>query len=110
MSIGVVAVLALGGTVQAVAAEPWWRLSTISAPAAANGSEARIDVVVDNVGDARTSGTSKEHLIEALVREETKGFITILDKLPPGVTVSEVRQEGGKRASAKKVAYRSKDR
>ena len=94
--IAILAVLAvLGGAGRAVAAEPWWHLSTISAPAAANSSEARIDVLADNVGDARTSGTANEHLAEALVRDETKGFITVVDKLPPGVSVSEVKQGGG---------------
>ncbi len=82
-------------TGQAVAAEPWWHLSTISSPPAANSNEAKIDVIIANVGDARTIGTKREHLREALLNDETNGFVSITDKLPPGVTVNEVHQGGG---------------
>ncbi len=87
--------LAFGVVGRAAAAQPWWHLLTISAPAAPNGSEASINVIIANVGDARTIGTANEHLAEAVFTGETKNFITVVNKLPPGVTASEVRQEGG---------------
>ncbi len=94
-TIIVMVLLALVGAGQAVAAQPWWHVATISAPAAPNSTGARIDVVVDNVGDSATSGTYAEHLAEAVSEDSTKGFVTVVDKLPPGMTVSEVHQEGG---------------
>ncbi len=95
LTIVLAALLVLGWSGVAVAAEPWWHLSTISAAAAANSSEARIDVIIDNVGDTRTVGTLDEHFHEAFATGETKSLISVVDELPPGVTVSEVRQEGG---------------
>ncbi len=89
----------LAGAGQALAAEPWWHLSAISAPAAANSSVARIDVIAANVGDGRTTtGTFSEHIREAVLDHETKGFITMIDKLPAGITVSEIHEEGGGKA------------
>ncbi len=85
----------LVGVGQAVAAEPWWHIVTMSAPAAANGAEARVDVVISNVGDARTTGTYDEHFAEALSKDETKNFITVVDKLPAGVSATEVHLQGG---------------
>jgi hypothetical protein len=79
---------------QAGAAEPWWHLATMSAPAAPSSSEARIDVIADNLGDAPTTGTESKH-IEEYFKGETNGFITVVDKLPPGVTATAVVAEGG---------------
>jgi hypothetical protein len=95
LAVAVALVLVLGVSGQALAAEPWWRLATISAPASANSTEAKIDLVIANLGDAKTSGTWEEHVVEAGLKDETKGFITVIDKLPPGVTATEVRPHGG---------------
>jgi hypothetical protein len=88
------ALIVLGGAGQAVAAQPWWHLATISAPAAANSTEARIEVIADNLGDAPTSGTFIEHE-QAFVAGETKGLVTVVDKLPPGITVISAHGGGG---------------
>ncbi len=92
LTTALVALLAAG---QASAAQPWWHVATISAPAAPDGTEARIDVIADNVGDAPTSGTFKEHEEEALFTGEAKGWVTIVDKLPAGITVLEAHGGGG---------------
>ncbi len=94
LTIVVVSLLVLSATGEAAAAEPWWHIVTISSPAAPNSTEAKIDVVVANVGDMQTSGTVNEHLGEVL-QGETKGLIEVVDKLPPGVTATAVRAEGG---------------
>ena len=87
--------LALPAVARAVVSRPWWHLATISAPAAADSEEARIDVVADNVGDGPTVGTTTEHEEEALLHDETKGFVTVVDKLPPGVTATGAYAQGG---------------
>ncbi|HWX44392.1 MAG TPA: hypothetical protein VNY52_03610 [Solirubrobacteraceae bacterium] len=89
------AMLALPAAAQASVARPWWHLATISAPAAPDSSEARIDVVVDNVGDAPTAATTGENEEEAVLKDETKGFVTVVDKLPAGVTATGVYGQGG---------------
>ena len=87
--------LALPAVARAVVSRPWWHLATISAPAAADSEEARIDVVADNFGDGPTVGTTTEHEEEALLHDETKGFVTVVDKLPPGVTATGAYAQGG---------------
>jgi hypothetical protein len=66
---------------QAVAAEPWWHIDTISSPASKIGDEDKILVEVANVGDAFANG------VEDPVR--------IVDRLPAGVTATKVSGEGG---------------
>ncbi len=66
---------------EAGAAMPWWHLNTISAPANPAGGEGGIVVEASNLGDARVNAT------------ETP--VTIVDKLPAGVTVTHVYGEGG---------------
>jgi hypothetical protein len=88
------ALLALPAAGQAQAAEPWWHLVTISAPAAPDSSEAKIDLFADNLGDAPTSGTYSENEATFLAGE-TKNLITVVDKLPPGVTAVHALGEGG---------------
>ncbi len=73
---------------RAVAAEPWWHVNTVYSPPQKSGGEGFVDVEVTNLGDAPTSGTFVEHFAEALVRDETKGFIDVTDKLPAGLTVA----------------------
>ncbi len=88
--MAVMLLVLLGSAGQAVAAEPWWHIVTLSSPATpkANG-EARIDVVVSNLGDVRSEGSALESLISE------KNPITLVDKLPAGVTASDVQVEGG---------------
>jgi hypothetical protein len=73
--------LVLAGTGQAVAAEPWWHLSTISAPAKPAGGESRIVVEASDLGDAYVDGPENP--------------VTIVDKLPAGITVNHIYPEGG---------------
>ncbi len=94
-TLAALALSVLAGTGQAAAAQPWWHLATISAPAAPDSTEARIDVIAANLGDATTSGTLAEHAQEALLTGEAKGWVTVVDKLPPGVTVIRAHGSGG---------------
>jgi hypothetical protein len=71
---------------------PWWHVNTVYAPAQKNGSEGTLDIEVSNLGDGPTDGTWSEHLAEAL-NDETKGFITIVEKLPAGLTTTGVKAE-----------------
>ncbi len=77
------------GSGDALAAVPWWRVTTISAPASPNSSEAQIVLDVSNLGDATAGGV----LVENLVSGENP--ITVVDKLPTGVTATVVHPEGG---------------
>ncbi len=78
----------LGGASRAGATEPWWHVNTVYAPAQKSGGEGTVDVEVSNLGDARTPGTWVEHLQEALFKDETRGFVTVVETLPAGLTVS----------------------
>jgi hypothetical protein len=71
----------LGISEQASAAEPWWHLSAVSAPAKPAGGESMIVIEASDLGDAYVNGI--EHPV------------TIVDKLPPGITVNHVYPEGG---------------
>jgi hypothetical protein len=73
-------VLFAGGG-QASAALPWWHVNTISAPASTPGGEGQLVLEVSNLGDAYANGI--EHPV------------TIVDKLPAGVTPLHVYPEGG---------------
>jgi hypothetical protein len=93
----------LAGVAQASGAEPWWHVNTVYAPASKPGGEGTIDVEVSNLGDAPTSGTWVEHAAEAVYNDETKGFITVVEKLPPGLTVAEA--EGTMQARGGGIIY-----
>ena len=58
----------------ASAAEPWWHVNTISSPAGAPGGEGMLVVEVSNLGDGMVNATEQA--------------VTIVDTLPPGVTVT----------------------
>jgi hypothetical protein len=78
----------------AVAAEPWWHVSTLSAPASVNTSESQVVLDIANLGDAATQGSLTENVSEALAGE-SKHFVTVTDTLPAGVLPVGVRAEGG---------------
>jgi hypothetical protein len=65
----------------AMAAMPWWHVNTISAPASQPGAEGRLVLEVSNLGDAPVDGFTNP--------------VTIVDKLPAGVTATHVYGEGG---------------
>ncbi len=90
----VLLVSSLVGVCQAVASEPWWHVATLSAPARPDGSEASVVLDIANLGDAPTYGTVDGNLIEAITGER-KHLITVVDKLPAGVTPTNVHPEGG---------------
>jgi hypothetical protein len=69
------------GVGQAGAAMPWWHVNTVSAPTSKAGGESKIVVEVSNVGDAYANGL--EHPV------------TVVDKLPAGVSVTHFYGEGG---------------
>jgi hypothetical protein len=76
--VGLVVLACAGG---AMAAMPWWHVNTISAPASIPGGEGRLVVEVSNLGDLFADGT--------------KHPVTIVDKLPAGITATHVYGEGG---------------
>jgi hypothetical protein len=78
----------VGGVGQAVAAEPWWHVTTISAPASANDTEAIVDVDIANLGDATAGGVLDENLLSG------KKPITVVDQLPAGVSATHAYAEG----------------
>src|SRR5580700_8074442 len=65
----------------AVAAEPWWHVNTVSAPAAVAGGEGKLVVEVSNLGDARVDAAADS--------------VTVVDTLPAGVSVTGVHGQGG---------------
>ncbi len=77
----VAAAVGLAGTGEAAATMPWWHVNTVSAPASAAGGESRIVVEASDVGDAMVDGL--EHPV------------TIVDRLPAGVTATAVYPGGG---------------
>jgi hypothetical protein len=80
-TIVVVCLLALGGVSQAVAASPWWHITTVPAPASKAGGEGKMLVEVSNLGDAMANGAEEP--------------MTVVDQLPAGVTATHVYGEGG---------------
>ena len=74
-------VLLLAGAGQAVAALPWWHVDTISAPASKTGGESTVIVEVSNLGDATANGLEDP--------------VSVVDKLPAGVTATAIYGEGG---------------
>jgi hypothetical protein len=91
----VVLLSVLGSSGEAWAAEPWWHLTSVSAPASKTGTEARIEVIAANLGDESTSGTVFENAFEDLFFHEHKNFVTVEDTLPAGVTPTGAFVEGG---------------
>src|ERR1039457_1170494 len=74
------AVVAFSGS-SASAAVPWWHVNTVSAPAAQPGGEGRLVLEVSDLGDAPVNGLVSP--------------VTIVDRLPVGVTATHVYGEGG---------------
>ena len=80
--VAALAVLVLGGAAgRAAAAEPWWHVNTVSAPASQPGGESRLVLEVTNLGDAPVNGSTNP--------------VTIVDRLPAGVVATHVYGEGG---------------
>jgi hypothetical protein len=73
--------LAATGVGQAGATMPWWHVATLSAPADPAGGEGSVLVDVSNLGDAMVNGFENP--------------VTVVDKLPAGVTPTHVYGEGG---------------
>jgi hypothetical protein len=69
------------GVGQALAETPWWHVSTISGPGKRASDASSMLVEVSNLGDAYANGS--EHPV------------TVVDKLPPGITALHVYPEGG---------------
>jgi len=95
LTIILAAVLLLAGSGGvASAAEPWWHLTSISAPASKIGSEARINVIAANLGDESTNGSMLGNATEAMLGEH-ENFITFEDTLPAGVIPVKALMGGG---------------
>ncbi len=118
LSIAVLAFVMLGCSASSAFAEagcstcrPWWHVNTVYAPAQKAGGEGTIEVEVSNLGDAATEGTLAEHTAEA-AKGETKGFITVVDKLPAGLSVTDAEEpvyaEGGSSRNERTSFQRSK--
>jgi hypothetical protein len=80
-TVMVFGLLAVTGAGQAAAAVPWWHVAVISAPAKAAGGEGRVLVDVGDLGDAMVNSLGSP--------------VTIVDRLPAGVTATHVYGEGG---------------
>ena len=93
-AVAMTVLLLFVGVGDAGAAEPWWHVVSISAPPSANATEARVDLDISNLGDGPTRGTLAENAFEAFAGE-SKNVITVVDKLPAGVTPTDVHAEGG---------------
>jgi hypothetical protein len=78
----------LGCAGQAMAAEPWWHVVGISSPASGRSSEGLITLDVANVGDAPAGGVLNENVVSGNTP------ITVVDRLPAGVTATAVHPEG----------------
>jgi hypothetical protein len=60
---------------------PWWHVNTVSAPASQPGGESMLVLEVSNLGDQAVNGFTNP--------------VSIVDKLPAGVTPTHVYGEGG---------------
>ena len=69
------------GVSSVFAAEPWWHVNTISAPAVVSGGEGRLVLEVSDLGDAAVNGAIDP--------------VSIVDRLPAGVEATHVYGEGG---------------
>jgi hypothetical protein len=81
VSIAIVCLSAATGVSDAGATMPWWHVNTVSAPANPAGGEGRVLVEVSNLGDAYSNGLEQP--------------VTVVEKLPAGVTPTAVYGEGG---------------
>jgi hypothetical protein len=88
VALGLAVLVLLAGAGQADAAMPWWKVRTMSAHATKPGNEASIIVEVSNLGDAVAN-----RALEPFVFEQ----VTVADKLPAGVTATNIYAEGGGR-------------
>jgi hypothetical protein len=88
----VVLLLAVAGGGQASAAEPWWHVMTFSSPPGPKESEAVVTLDIANVGDAIAGGVLDENVLTGNTP------ITIVDRLPAGVTPTATHPEGGQLA------------
>ncbi len=77
----VILVVLVGGAGRAGAAEPWWHVNTVSAPALHPGGDGRLVLEVSDLGDAPVDAFNDP--------------VTIVDTLPSGVTPTAVYGEGG---------------
>ncbi|HWX44575.1 MAG TPA: hypothetical protein VNY52_04545, partial [Solirubrobacteraceae bacterium] len=82
--------LALSAVGQASAAEPWWHITTVSAPPSEPGGEGRLLVEASNLGDAMVDGVAHP--------------VTVVDRLPAGVSVTHVYAEAGGGANARALS------
>ena len=74
-------VLVCGGVAVGAVAEPWWHVNVVSSPSVLPGGEGRLVVEVTNLGDAMVNAS--EHTV------------SIVDRLPAGVTATHAYGEGG---------------
>jgi hypothetical protein len=65
----------------ALAGMPWWHVDTVSALASGPGGQSRLVLEVSNLGDGAVDGGANP--------------VTIVDRLPAGVSASHVYGEGG---------------
>jgi len=89
------ALLAMGGVAQADA--PWWHIATLSAPKSPKGTTSSVLLDIQDVGDTGTPGSIGENVGE-FVSGESGRLVTIVDKLPAGVTPTAVHPEGDNNA------------
>jgi hypothetical protein len=91
LTVGVSLLAVAGiGAGRASAAEPWWHVTTVSAPASQPGGEGRVLVEVSNLGDAMANGFEDPE--------------TVVERLPEGVSVTHVFAEGGGGPQALQIA------
>jgi hypothetical protein len=80
-TIAIACLFAVVGAADAGATMPWWHVNTVSAPASAVGGEGQVVVEVSNLGDAYANAVEDP--------------VSIVEKLPAGVTPAAVYPEGG---------------
>ncbi len=80
VAVIILAVVACSAS-SAFAAEPWWHVNTVSAPAGPAGQENMLVLEVSDLGDAAVNGAVDP--------------VSIVDELPAGVTPTHVYGEGG---------------
>ena len=80
VAVIILAVVACSAS-SAFAAEPWWHVNTVSAPAGPAGQENMLVLEVSDLGDAAVNGAVDP--------------VGIVDELPVGVTPTHVYGEGG---------------
>ena len=88
--LAVALLLLVGAPRASAAALPWWHVGMLSSPAKTAGGEGTIVAEASNLGEVKTSGTWKEHFLEAAFKDKTTNFIKVVDTLPAGVTPTAV--------------------